>query len=125
MKQLTKEEFLDRKNEKVHKELVEAINSVAMNKRLSDYYRETLRDYPSLYCNLNYSKTPLRREITFAHQGVFIDMLEMLKSGELVFKNKGYYCPECNYETNPITNNPILVLACDKHRTKHKESSTN
>ena len=96
-----------------------------MDKRLSDYYRATLRDYPNLYCNLNFSNTPLRREVTFAHQGLFIDMLEMLKTGELVFKDtqkKGFQsCSECRYETNPITNNPILVLACDNHRTQIKK----
>ena len=86
MKQLTKKEFLDKKNARIHLELLEVFNDKITNKILVEYYRNSLKDFSALKCGIKASNIMARREMRYGFQVLFIDMLEMLKSGELVFK---------------------------------------
>ncbi len=87
-KPLTKEEFLDKRNSEIHKELVDIFNEKKTNNILVEYYRDFLKDFPALQCNIHASNVIARRECRYGFQVLFIDMLEMLKNGELIVKEK-------------------------------------
>lgn len=88
MKPLTKEEFLDKKNAEIHRELLSVFNQKETNKILSNYWIESTKDPSYFICDIKQTDNPLRREVTYGYQAIFIDLIEMIKSGELVFKNK-------------------------------------
>lgn len=85
-KALTKEEFLDKKNVEIHKEILGLFKIRTNNILLSNYIRKIRRENPNLLCgierkNLN-EFTP-----TYCHEQLLIDMVEALKNGELILKN--------------------------------------
>ena len=88
MKQLTKEEFLDKKNTKIHDELMSVFNDKVMSNELTNYYHRALSDNRFLFCSVKPSSVFLRSQVRYGYQLLFIDLIEMLKSGELVFKEK-------------------------------------
>ena len=87
-KPLTKEEFLDKKNLELHRELLGVFNDKIVSNNISTYFQKVMMDNHFLICDIKPSDVSVKRHVTYKYQSIFIDLIEMLKSGELVFKNK-------------------------------------
>ena len=88
MKPLTKEEFLDRKNSEIHKELLGAFKCVEDNNKLSLWFREFEKNNPKLGLCQFYGQPKSLFRVNYHYQAAFINMCEMLKNGELIVKTK-------------------------------------
>lgn len=87
-KPLTKEEFLDRKNSKIHKELLAVFESKSNNDAISRWFRQFEKDNPKLGLCRFMGRPRFVFNVWYSYQASFINMCEMLKNGELVFKEK-------------------------------------
>ena len=103
MKQLTKEEFLDRKNTNLHRELMEAFELTEQVNRVTQYMLKAREDYPKLLgCEFTeHPKEGRRLGINRISLMFVVQVTEMLKSGELVFKKKPWWKRLLNKESSP------------------------
>lgn len=88
MKPLTKEEFLKRENSKIHKELLTVFESKQNNEALSLWFRQFVKDNPELQLCQFMGRPRTLLQPNYNYQCVFINMCEMLKTGELVVIKK-------------------------------------
>ncbi len=87
MKQLTKEEFLDRKNENVHKELLSVFDLDKQCDRVFNYIQQNRIDYPEIFeCSIH--RSPNILNVNRMCLQFIVDVSEMIKNGDLVFKTK-------------------------------------
>ena len=81
--ELTKEEFLDKKNTKIHREILEAFKSKEINSQLSRYTIQSSQEHPSLFCSIQQSNLG-QIKVTHYYQHVFINIVEAMKRGDLI-----------------------------------------
>ena len=87
MKQLTEKEFLDRKNEQVHRKLLDVFDLDKQCGRVFNYIQKNRTDYPEKFeCSIKQS--PNHLGVSRMCLQFIVDVSEMIKSGELVFKDK-------------------------------------
>ncbi len=88
MKPLTKEEFLERKNSQIHKELLAVFESKSNSDAIARWFRQFEKDNPKLQLCRFMCLPKVSFNVTYNYQGVFLRMCEMLKTGDLVVIDK-------------------------------------
>jgi hypothetical protein len=87
MKPLTKEEFLDKKNAKIHQDLLKVFDLDKQCDRVFDYIQKNRIEYPEKFeCSIE--RSPNILNVNRMCLQFIVDVSEMIKSGDLVFKNK-------------------------------------
>lgn len=86
-KRLTEEEFLDKKNTDVHKEILNVFKQRELNRSMIDYINRARSERPNLFCDIERSK---KRDVSlfYYHHQLLVDLVEMIKDGTLIFKDK-------------------------------------
>jgi len=98
MKPLTKEEFLERENSKIHKEILDAFESVKNNQAIARWFRQFFKDNPKLQLCQFMGRPKVDLDVNYNYQCVFINMLQMLENKEIVFREK----PEIILSHDPV-----------------------
>ncbi len=75
---MTKEEFLDKKNSKLHKEILRIFNNAESESRLTMYLQNTMEEYPNLLCSFGVSDNTKVRPTLYSQQ-LLINMIEWFK----------------------------------------------
>ena len=80
---ITREEFLDKKNAKIHQKILQLFDKGIADAYISMYLEETRKEYPNLLCA--FPKTEINVNATMYYQDLLVSMIEWLKK-ECVFE---------------------------------------
>lgn len=110
-KPLTKEEFLDKQNSKIHKELLSVFAYRSNGEAISRWFRDFQKDNPKLGLCQFMGQPKVNLKVTLHHDAVFINMCEALQNGTLVVKED--MCEDCLYED--VGGTLFIARVCRKH----------
>ena len=84
---MTKEDFLDKKNIEIIKQVKHALDLKEEIGALSHYFQQKRKENPGLYCGIQRRRVK-GLYVSYVIHDVFISMVEMLEKGELIYKPK-------------------------------------